>query len=374
MAPPRTHTTLLSRVERDVIAFGRKIRRLDLADLVIDLYDSALQESSHKTYGTGQRAYVKFMNEINLPGMMWPFSQSTLRATELTLAFFMAFLMMRPTITKASTILSYETHLKWWYRKEGCPSWEYNTGFIKQVRRGLRKTLPSPKDNRSAFLLPMFIVMPVFLSTESRKSSLLRCVTILGFVGMLRPHTFAQIGPDSVQLVIKDYSSPRHASLVPANEARLFAHALSQHQAQITVLGFILDFKSKTQLEARAYFPNLSYPRCHYRNMCPVEALRCVVMRGYWKRGFLKTHGTSTMLTSYLKVLAGDNVGLSSYGLRIGGRTWYLSQGLERQFVDYLGTWASPEASARYYRAAPAAVVKRVQKFYADLPAPDDLF
>ena len=38
--------------------------------------------------------------------------------------------------------------------------------------------------------------------------------------------------------------------------------------------------------------------------------------------------------------------------------------GLDKQFVDYLGTWASLEASARYYRANPAAVIRRLQKFY----------
>ena len=32
---------LLSYVERDIIAFGRSVKRLDLATVVIDLYDSA---------------------------------------------------------------------------------------------------------------------------------------------------------------------------------------------------------------------------------------------------------------------------------------------------------------------------------------------
>ena len=218
-----------------------------------------------------------------MPGMRWPFRVSRLSATKLTLTFFMASLFMRPTITRASTILSYETHVKWWYRKEGCQIWEYNTSFIKQVRQGLRKTLPSPKDSRSAFLLPMFIGLPGFLRTDSRKLSLLRCAKILGFVGMLRPHTFDQVGPNSIQLVVKDHSSPRHSFLVPARDTRLFALVLRPSQAQFTVFGFVLDFKSKTQLNARAYFPNMSDPRGHYSRMCPVEALRLTVTRGYWK-------------------------------------------------------------------------------------------
>ena len=64
----------------------------------------------------------------------------------------------------------------------------------------------------------------------------------------------------------------------------------------------------------------------------------------------------------------------SPHTLRIGGRTWYISQGMDRQFVDYLGTWVSPEASARYYRENPVAVIRKVREFYAGLKHPRDLF
>ena len=102
----------LSHIERDIIAFGRTVKRLDLATVVIDLYDSALQESSRMQYRTGQRAYMRFVNGIDLPGYLLPFPRTKLKKTELTLAFFMASLLLKPSIKRAATILGYETHVK----------------------------------------------------------------------------------------------------------------------------------------------------------------------------------------------------------------------------------------------------------------------
>ena len=41
-----------------------------------------------------------------------------------------------------------------------------------------------------------------------------------------------------------------------------------------------------------------------------------------------------------------------------------ISNGMDRQLVDFLGTWKSPDASARYFRANPRAVLLLVRKFY----------
>ena len=103
---------LLSKIERDILEFGRHIKRVDLAGIVIDLYDSALQESSRKQYGTGQRAYLRFTSGIPVPGCFLPFPRRQLQKTELMLSFFMASLLLKPSISRASTILSYETHVK----------------------------------------------------------------------------------------------------------------------------------------------------------------------------------------------------------------------------------------------------------------------
>ena len=102
----------LTLVERCVIDYAKKIGRLSLADVVIDVYDSSLEESSRSQYATGQRAYIRFVNSLHSAQYLLPFPKTPLRNTELSLAFFMASLLLKPSIKVAATILSYETHVK----------------------------------------------------------------------------------------------------------------------------------------------------------------------------------------------------------------------------------------------------------------------
>ena len=102
----------MSWIEREILAYGRRIGNIGLAGVVIDLYDAAIQESSRRQYRTGQRAYLRFTQEVDVPYGFLPFPRTSLSKTELTLAFYMAYLLLRPTILKASTILNYETHVK----------------------------------------------------------------------------------------------------------------------------------------------------------------------------------------------------------------------------------------------------------------------
>ena len=174
-----------------------------MGDVVIDLYDSSLEESSRSQYATGQRAYLRFILSVPATEYTLPFPQTPLRETELSLAFFMASMVLKPTIKVASTILNYETHVKWMFRKEGCHPGEYRTPFLKQIRRGLRKMLPSRKDKRAAFLLPRWVFTPTFSDAGSKSQHLVRFATIIGFIGMLRPHTFSQLKPRSFTLIVR---------------------------------------------------------------------------------------------------------------------------------------------------------------------------
>ena len=79
-----------SHIQRDVWGFGEKIGRMDLADIVVNLYDAALQQSSRKTYRTGQRAYLRFVQEVGRKDLHRPYMRSNLDDTELSLAFYMA--------------------------------------------------------------------------------------------------------------------------------------------------------------------------------------------------------------------------------------------------------------------------------------------
>ena len=62
----------MSHVQRDVWSFGEKIGRLDLAEIVVNLYEAALQQSSRKTYRTGQRAYLRFVKEVGRIDLLRP--------------------------------------------------------------------------------------------------------------------------------------------------------------------------------------------------------------------------------------------------------------------------------------------------------------
>ena len=92
----------------------------ELTEVVMSLFHAALQPSSQRTYRTGQRAYYRFLETIQ-GGRRFPFKRRILPETELNLAFFMAFLLLEPSINKASTILGYETHVKYLFKSEGCP-------------------------------------------------------------------------------------------------------------------------------------------------------------------------------------------------------------------------------------------------------------
>ena len=335
-----------------------------MADIVDNLYDASICVSSRKTYGTGQRAYFRFAEEINSREALLLFLPDSLSDTELHLAFYMAFLILKPTITKASTILGYENHVKYYFLENGCDPIDYNTSFLKQVRKGVKNIYPKLADKRVAFFLPRYIKSTHFTRPKSKAELLVRLATTLGFIGMLRPHTFTQLGPTSLSFVLEDNTVYK----VPPTSTDM----QKQLQDIEMILGFYVRFKSKTMASAFAYFPKLAGFSCLLSAMCPVAQILEVAKKGWVKRGFLKQVGRGNTLGKYIKTITDSSTAVSPYSLRIGGRTWYLTNGMDRQFVDYLGTWKSPEASALYYRESPAMVIRVVQQFYLRITKAED--
>ena len=86
------------------------------------------------------------------------------------------------------------------------------------------------------------------------------------------------------------------------------------------VLGFYIQFKSKTMNHARAYFPILGSVSA-YRPLCPIRMLRDVGERGWVVPGFLGTIGKGAPLKEYLQQLIACKTTVSPYELRTGGRT-----------------------------------------------------
>ena len=115
----------------------------------------------------------------------------------------MAHLVLDPRISSSNTILGYETHVKYMFREEGCDPADYNTPFLGQVRKGIRNTLPEVGDKRRAFVQPLYLGKEAFLFAYTKARRLLRFATMLGFTGILRPHTLREpAGRGSTAMVV----------------------------------------------------------------------------------------------------------------------------------------------------------------------------
>ena len=266
---------------------------------------------------------------------------------------------MKPSINKASTILNYETHVKYYFPEQGCHPSRYSTPFLKQVRRGVKNTLPFQADKRCAFLLPLYLDVKSFYSPSDDNTHILRLATVMGFIGMLRPHTFGQLKPQSFVFVLKNGKTVRDA--VHSKSLINCTYKLPRREK---ILGFYIEFESKTMKNALAYFPNLHSFTDRFRKMCPVTLLLEAARNNWVKQGFLKKLGKEAPIGRYIQTIPASRNPVSPYALRIGGRTWYISHGMDRIYADYLGTWKAPESCARYYRESPATVVRILVRFY----------
>ena len=164
------------------------------------------------------------------------------------------------------------------FREEGCNHNEYKTAFLGQIRRGVENVLPDQGDKRRAFLLPLHIHKWVRKDKASSYSSkmIVRFAVILGFVGMLRPHTLRQV---TLTAIIPVVNGSYAATEEPPRQIDKF---MLNHDTS-ELLGFYIEFKSKTQHNARAYFPNLSSPSSHYSGMCPVKAMKTFSVAGVFE-------------------------------------------------------------------------------------------
>ena len=93
--------------------------------------------------------------------------------------------------------------MKYLFRTEGCPIEMWDTPFLGQIRGGLKNTLPSSRDGRRPLLLPEIMFNPQFLNTVSDEQRMLRFATILGFIGMLRPHCLETLEPSDFHIITK---------------------------------------------------------------------------------------------------------------------------------------------------------------------------
>ena len=131
----------------------------------------------------------------------------------------------------------------------------------------------------------------------NKKERLTRLATILGFLGMLRPHTFSQLGPESFTFVLTDGGGLRYQTRNMVS----FREFMVSVPANNYLLGFYIEFESKTMTHGRAYYPNLAKVPKPYSDMCPTRELRSIANKDWLGKGFLKNVGRGETLRKYLQ-------------------------------------------------------------------------
>ena len=230
------------------------------------------------------------------------------------------------------------------------------------MRKGIKNVLPASPDGRRPLLLPLVMHNQEFDTPTTEDQRLLKFATIMGFLGMMRPHSLVELRPESFRIV----SIMGNIYKMPSQPQQFYDDLFKLLRKQ-AILGFYVEFRSKTKERARAHFPYLSNVPNEISRICPVRALVDIAQRDGVRKNFLKDLNKNRRLTRYLQNISGVEQDIAPYALRIGGRTWFLANGLDRQFVDFLGVWKSPEAAARYFRAAPKEVLRYLTTFLTDL-------
>ena len=143
------------------------------------------------------------------------------------------------------------------------------------MRKGVKNTLSVLSLGSSAFILPKYTHDECLRCTNTKRTCLIRFLTLLGFIGMLRPHIFKQLHAGSFRMV-----SGSGAVIPLPRDRRSAQRVLYQLKAHSEILGFYIRFESKTMRDAKAYFPTLCTTSPTFVPMCPTSALLEIVGKG----------------------------------------------------------------------------------------------
>ena len=350
--------------------YGEQIGNRLLAKAVIFFYRNAWKASTTRTYKTGQRWWAKFTAAY--PAIrIHPFTRLSVQEHELALAFFAAHLALQPTIERGTTVAAYLTHVRADWRQAGCPEDRLSSPFVALVTRGIRRALPATPDSRHAFLLLSCSPRPHFQNPQSLLSFQLKLATVLGFFGMLRISSFANIRPAEIILVAASGRLILLSSVCLVNTRSICR----------SNIGFIFRFRGKSTPiggpPQTAYFPKLTDIHPSFKPFCPLNVLGEMHARGYFlrpKRQIFPKPFTAKVLCPYLMRLAGGGritvklALLKSHSLRIGGHTYFTAMGMAPDLTDYLGRRKVPRSSLRYYRASPSLTLSAIRRFFRSVP------
>ena len=131
--------------------------------------------------------------------------------------------------------------------------------------RGVERLRPSKPDVRAALLL-LHLPFPRNFKVPLNKNQLwVKAVTVLGFLGMFRFHTYARLTTKNVVVVRKD---GRETNLMSGPAAEVRGHFDTEK-----ALGFYFKFHDKIHPNSRAYYSRLMDLQEPWRSLCPVKLL-----------------------------------------------------------------------------------------------------
>ena len=142
-----------------------------------------------------------------------PFPLKTPSVGTMSLCFFAAYLFNKKTITAASTIKSYQRHVKNFCVTQGCDPLVLNSEALTRVLKGVEKSRPKIRDSRPAFMLPHYSFPSNFQHPASAEACIKMAAVIFGFFGMLRFHVFRKLTVNNLVLVRADGVEQKLANL-----------------------------------------------------------------------------------------------------------------------------------------------------------------
>ena len=152
--------------DKDIRLFGEFIGHPALADVVLELFKSAVAQSTKKTYKTGRNRFKKFLEDcMLLPSK--PFFPRTLSLKGIMLCFFIGSLFTEVRQLSCSTIKNYVCHVKAAWIAEGGILSDFGTKIVKSMLRGVKRLRPPGRDGRAAFILPHYSLPFFFLSPSN---------------------------------------------------------------------------------------------------------------------------------------------------------------------------------------------------------------
>ena len=153
--------------------FGDILGDIDLAETLWKLFCNSTAESTKRTYAVSSNHFRRFVASCDyLPLVRYIPNQ--LSQNGLILCFFTAYLFRLPSINSAKTIGNYSYRVKAAQVQNGLTFARFDTSVHRDILNGIERLLPNKPDSRPAFLLPHYLLPPIFAKPRTYTHLLLK--------------------------------------------------------------------------------------------------------------------------------------------------------------------------------------------------------